>query len=320
MRADEPMAEALREALLGHADKLRKRLRKARRGDADAVHDARTTLRRLREGLVVMGRTMFDPERVGTLEEGLHAVEAALGPTRDDDVLIADLDQWIANVRREERNELAALLDALRQRRRRHRRALARALRRDRLGRHARRARRWLKRGPSDLTGTLEQNAAKAAPVLVRHFTPDLTWRAYEEIVAYETRLPADFDVVHKVRSAARRLRYLLELLVGALPPGAEDIVDALRALQDRLGDLHDDVVAVERIEKWAARGRIAKGPALEAYLAHRRRERDRLRHEFDGEWRALTGDAFRFALSHLVSGEMGSSHPNGAVRLTGPA
>ena len=53
--------------------------------------------------------------------------------------------------------------------------------------------------------------------------------------------------------------------------------------------------------------------------LAHRRRERDRLRREFDGEWRALTGDPFRFGLSHLVSGEMRNEHPDGAVWLTRP-
>jgi CHAD domain-containing protein len=154
----------------------------------------------------------------------------------------------------------------------------------------------------------------------VRHFVPDVTWRAYEEVLAYEMRLPADFDVIHQIRSACRRLRYLLELLAGALPAGADDIVEELRSLQDRLGDLHDHVLAIARIESWVARGRIGKGPALEAYLVHRWRERDRLRSEFDAEWRALTGNAFRFALSHLVSGEMAHGRPNGAIRLVRPS
>jgi CHAD domain-containing protein len=318
MRADEPICEALHEALRRGADELRERLRRARRGDADGVHDARTKLRRLREGLVVMARTVFDAGAVGKLERGLHAVESALGPTRDDDVLLADVDRWIGRARRDERRDLAALRETVYRRRRRHMRRLARELRRDRLGRHVRRARRWLRGGPRNVS-LQAARAPKATPNLVRHFVPDLTWRAYEEVLAYEMRLPADFDVVHKVRSAARRLRYLLELLDQALPPGACDLVDALRALQDRLGDLHDHVEAVTRIETWVARGKIANSPALESYLAHRRRERDRLRREFDGEWRALAGEPFRFALSHLVSGEMEmrNERPDGAIRLT---
>jgi CHAD domain-containing protein len=318
MHADEPISEALHGALQGPIDKLKKRLRKARRGDPDAVHDARTTLRRLREGLVAMSRTVFDAAVVGKLEQGLHAVEAALGPTRDDDVLLADLDRWISRARRDDRRDLAAVRDAVCQRRRRHMRRVARELRRDRLGRHIRRTRRWLEGMPRDVS-LRAAPAPKATPNLVRHFVPDLTWRAYEEVLAYEMRLPADFDVVHKVRSAARRLRYLLEMLEGALPPGACDIVEALRALQDRLGDLHDHVEAVARLEAWVARGKVANSAALESYLAHRRRERDRLRREFDGEWRALTGDPFRFGLSHLVSGEMRNERPDGAVWLTRP-
>jgi CHAD domain-containing protein len=163
------------------------------------------------------------------------------------------------------------------------------------------------------------RNPAKAVPTLVRHFLPDETWRAYEEVIAYETLLRTprgNLEVIHKVRSSCRRLRYALELFADALPRGARDVVVALRALQDRLGDLHDHAVAVDRIERWLARGKLAPTPALESYRAHRAAQRDDLRAEFDAEWRALTGDAFRYTLSHLVSGEMRRGRPNGAVRL----
>src|SRR5579875_1644386 len=101
MRGDESMAEALQASLEPHARKLKKRLRKAEQGDANAIHHGRTTLRRLREGLVVMGRTLFDPATTGELEDALHRIEQALGPTRDDDVLLADLDDWLAQAGRD---------------------------------------------------------------------------------------------------------------------------------------------------------------------------------------------------------------------------
>jgi CHAD domain-containing protein len=315
MRPEEPMAEALHAALEAYARKLKKRLRKAARGDEDAIHDARTTLRRIREGLVIMGRTVFQPSRVARLERGLHEVEQTLGATRDDDVLAAHLDAWLKHAPRHSRAELAPFRAFVRRRRRRDARRLSREIARARMNRPVRAAWRFLC-GRVRSAVPPPRNPARAVPTLVRHFLPDETWHAYEEILAYETRLPADLDVIHKVRSSCRRLRYALELFAEALPPATEDFVDELRALQDRLGELHDHVVAIDRIDDWLARGKVPASAALAAYRASRATERDRLRDEFEPEWRAVTGDAFRFALSHLVSGEIGTTRPDGAIRL----
>jgi CHAD domain-containing protein len=263
-----------------------------------------------------MRRAGFDADHADRLEARLHQIERILGPTRDDDVLLANLDEWLTRAGRDQRNQLAATRDLLCRRRKKHAGWLERDLRRRRLRRSLRELREWLS-GLSAPAATRPPNPAKAAPNLVRHFTPDLTWRAYEEIVAYEALNRSDFDVIHKIRSTCRRLRYLLELFDGALPPGAEDIVDSLRALQDRLGDLHDDVVAVARLEKWRASRKLPGGEALDSYLAHRRRSRDRLRGEFEAQWQGLMGTTFRFTLSHVVSGEIGRDRPDGAVRLT---
>jgi CHAD domain-containing protein len=314
MRPEQPMTEALRLGLEAHAGKLKKRLRKAARGDVDGVHDARTTLRRLREGLLILGRTGCDPYRAAELERGLHDVEQALGATRDDDVLAADLEAWLRKSPRATRAELAPLHALIQRRRRRDARSLSRELERGRTKKHIRNARRFL-RGQGDIGAASRPKRAKAEPTLVRHFVPAETWRAYEHVLAYETRLVADLDVIHKVRSSCRRLRYALELFAGALPRGAQGIVDALRTLQERLGELHDHAVAVDRLKRWVQRGKVRASPSLDAYIAERTLRRDRLRREFESEWRALTGNDFRFALSHAVSGETGKAGRE--VRLT---
>lgn len=125
MHPDEPMAEAMRSALEPHARKLKKRIRKAGRGDPDGIHDARTTIRRLREGLVAMGRTVFEPGCVAELEDGLQGLQQILGPARDDDVLLADVREWMKHARRAQRSDMAPLEKRLRRRRRKHARALA---------------------------------------------------------------------------------------------------------------------------------------------------------------------------------------------------
>lgn len=310
------MTDALRAELEPHARKLEKRLRKAAKGDVDGVHDSRTTIRRLREGLVVMGRTVFDPDYVAKCERELHRIEKSLGPTRDDDVFLADLDRWVTAASAERRQGLKPLKKHLERLRERDAEALREALRRKSTDRAMKRLRR-LVAGKVDATKPPPKNPARAAPSLVKHFLAEETWWAYEEVLAYETRMPASLDVVHKVRSAGRSLRFALELFCDALPPGVKDVIDALKALQDRLGDLHDHAVAVERIARWRSDGEIPDTEALTAYLEHRASERDRLQGEFDAEWRAITGEAFRYTLSHLVSGEIGTERPNGAVRLT---
>jgi CHAD domain-containing protein len=309
------MAEALRRELDGRARKLKKQLRKAAEGDADGVHDARTTIRRIREGLDVMSRTVFDPVCVGRLESRLHELEQVLGPTRDDDVLLESVLEWKKGTSRAMRAGIEPLARRLGRNRKKHARALAEELGRRRLRKTVKRARRFL-HGRLRATVAPPKNPARAVPELVRHFVGDETWFAYEKILAYDTRVPtADFDVIHKVRSASRQLRYRLELFEGAIPSGTADVVEALRALQDRLGRLHDYVVAVETLERWLADGRLPRNDAVEDFLLRRRETRDRLRDEFDREWRSLTGAAFRHTIARIASREM-RSHPDGTIAL----
>lgn len=310
------MADALRTALEPLARKLKKHLRKAARADVDGIHDARIAIRRLREGLVVMGRTVFDAPYVTKLSRALRRIEKTLGPARDDDVFLGDVEAWVTGLSAEDRQGLLGLQRHLRRLRRDDARSLRRVVERKKTKKVVRTLTRFLE-GKSIAAEPPPKNPARANPSLVRHFVADEIWRAYEEVLAYETRMPASLDVIHKVRSSCRGLRYLLELFEGALPPGAADIVDALHALQDQLGDLHDHAVAAECIERWRTERELEDTKALTAYVHHRVSERDRLRREFDAEWRAITGKGFRFALSHLVSGEMGRTRPDGAVKLT---
>jgi CHAD domain-containing protein len=315
MWPSEPLEEALRGVSRAGARTLRKRLRKAAKGDEKAVHDARTTIRRLREMLLVMGSTAFDRQAAEQLATRLKDLEKTLGPVRDDDVLLDSVRRWRKGAPRALGSGIEPLEKRLARQRRRHARSLGDDLARKRLRRTVKRVRQ-LERGQRPPTLAPPANPSNAVPTLVRHVVADQTWRAFDQVLAYDTRVPtADVDVMHKVRSACRRLRYLLELLDGAVPTGARDVVAALRDLQDRLGTLHDHVVALQTIRTWIDRGRLRPSEAIDAYVRERTQARDRLRAEFEREWRSLTSHAFRHAIGQIASGEM-HSRPNGAVRL----
>ncbi len=318
MWSSEPLEEALRSASRSGARKLRKRLRKAAKGDETAVHDARTTIRRLRQTLLVMGRTAFDRQAAERLAIQLKDLEKTLGPVRDDDVLLESVRRWRKGTSRAFSSGIEPLEKRLVRQRKKHVRSLADDLGRKR-NRQALKRVRQLERGRRPAAIAPPTNPSRAVPALVRHVVADQTWRAYDQVLAYDTRVPTtNLDVMHKVRAACRRLRYLLELFEGAVPEGAGDIAAALRELQDRLGTLHDHVVALETIRAWLDGGRLRPSEAIEAYLRERTEARDRLKAEFEREWRSLTGHVFRHAIAQIASGEM-HARPNGAVRLVPP-
>ena len=318
MWPSEPLEEALRTVSRSGARKLRKRLRKAAKGDEDAVHDARTAIRRLRQTLLVMGRTAFDRQASERLATQLKDLEKTLGPVRDDDVLLESVQRWRKRTPRAFGSGIEPLEKRLVRRRKKHARCLADDLGRKRIRRTLKEVRQ-LERGRRPATLAPAANTSRAVPALVRHVVAAQTWLAYDDVLAYDTRVPTrNPDVMHKVRSACRRLRYLLELFEGAVSDGAGDIAAALRELQDRLGTLHDHVVALETIRAWLEGGRVRPSDAIEAYLREQTEARDRLQAEFDREWRSLTGHAFRHAIGQIASGEM-HARPDGAVRLVPP-
>jgi len=67
-------------------------------------------------------------------------------------------------------------------------------------------------------------------------------------------RDPANVPELHDLRIAAKRLRYTLEVLAGALGPAAALLEDEARALQDVLGEVHDCDVLTPRLEQELAR------------------------------------------------------------------
>jgi CHAD domain-containing protein len=293
MRSKDRLSDTLRAEVAEHAKKLRKRLKRARAGDVDGVHDSRTMLRRLRTELEVMADTVFDRRDATRVEERLHRLEAALAKLRDTDVLLADTKAYA----RKRRADLAPLVAFLEKRRAK----AARAARRD-LGssKEAPRAIRSLLTHPRDARA---KDPSKATPRLVRHFTHEEIWRTYDAIRAYDVRFAPDAQVLHRMRSACRRLRFVLELFGGALP-NADRVARDLHRVQDEIGELHDHHVAALAIARWLEQGKLPRSEPIDAYLAHRAEARDALRERLEARWLTVLGRPFRERLASVLERE----------------
>lgn len=79
----------------------------------------------------------------------------------------------------------------------------------------------------------------------------------------------------HDMRIAAKRLRYVLEVVGGCVGSEAEAAREACKGLQSALGDLHDCDLMLQRTE------------GIESAAASLRERRERLHHAFVELWQA---------------------------------
>ncbi len=244
------LAEAGRRLLRDQYERLLEMEPIARAGeDPRGAHQLRVATRRLRAALRVLEDTVYEPSVTRRFRRGLRALANAVAAVREADVLLADIDAYAARLSAGEALALEPLRRAVAERRQRDHAAMLRALddgktRRllDELGDFVRTPGAGVRPHPPD--------ALEVPPTLVRHFAGSTIWRRYEAVLAYETALPAPVETLHRLRVAGKWLRYTLEFFAEALPGGARDVLKPIVAMQDELGALNDDEVAVRIIDE----------------------------------------------------------------------
>lgn len=284
--------------------------------DAEALHDFRVALRRLRTLLRAFRPELGDavPKR---LQRRLRDLTRATTAARDAEVQLT----WVRAQRGEvgRRPGLSWFVTRLADRRDR-----AYADVREHVVPAFRQLERRVRRGLNHAAAPAGPAGPLFAAAAARGIRDQAT--ALEQELA-AARAPRDVDAIHRARIAAKRLRYLLESLAGdgAL---AAALVDRLKALQDLLGELHDlqvlseelgDAVAdaaAERARRLHAlaldarprtRGRprrpapASPGPLALARLAAR--ERERRFAELEHDWRAGGLAAFLHDVTALADG-----------------
>ena len=204
-------------------------------GGAEPLHQARVALRQLRSALAVFAPLVADP-RFDRARRELRWLGATMNEVRDLDVLIAQIDDPPASLVEARERACAHAIKSL---------ASARA-----------------RTVPGQLVEMLEQGI-RFDPQGMAHLTAaEFAAAALDRLrgkVKKKGRHLRSLDdaELHKLRIAAKKLRYAAEFF-GALFPSARDrkhlerFMQALRALQDRLGALQDIVIApvlLERLE-----------------------------------------------------------------------
>ncbi len=283
--------------------------------DAEALHDFRVALRRLRSCLRAY-RSLLDKSVPKKLARRLRKLAQATGPGRDTEVQIEWLRPRGKHLASHHRAGLAWLIGRLDERMREA---------------YAELNERVADKFP-DLEGELRHRlsvyraevhlASGARRPTLADATAEILRRQAAELEAHLARIEDadDEQEAHQARIAAKRVRYLLEPFVDEVP-AAGPLVKRLKTLQDLLGELHDahvletelreatELAAAERIRRLydlslqevpdekllRAERRRGRESGLIALARLNRNRRDRLFDKLEAEWlEGAGGDFFR--------------------------
>lgn len=207
--------------------------------DAEALHDFRVALRRLRS--TERAYRPYVAEVIGRkLRKRIKSVASATGPARDAEVQLAWLDAQREMIKSHEHPGFQWLYRRLRQRRDEEY-AYVREQVVDEFERVYKR-----------LQGRLSLPRPDGGPVY-GEVAADLIREATRELAEHLGRVHGESDEseVHQARIAGKRIRYLLEPLREELEYG-KALVKELKGLQDLLGELHDIQVLGEELRQAA--------------------------------------------------------------------
>jgi CHAD domain-containing protein len=279
--------------------------------DAEALHDFRVALRRLRSCLRSYEPWLDDclPKK---LRRRLKKLADATGPGRDTEVQIEWLRGRSRHLGSNHRAGLAWLLARLEERMREAVEEMA-----DHIPHEFPRLEEALRQRLSIYTTEVHLDAA-ARPTLAGAAAAILRNEASElRSNLSHVQGPADQEQAHEARISAKRLRYLLEPFAEEVPEAAS-VVKHMKGLQETLGELHDahvletelaeslETAAVERARRLLeiqlagadparlrAERRRAQEPGVLALARLNRVRRDRLFDDLETDWLDGQGDAF---------------------------
>ena len=206
--------------------------------DADAVHQARVAVRRLRSDLQTF-RPILDRNWAESLRERLSWLQDQFSPVRDNDVLAAAIEATAQTLPANDARHAEDIVAGIREDVERGHERLRAALRDPKYL-------ALLDDLVAAATAPKEQPAAGNAAAAI---APKLMRRAYKKLrdaVRCAGTPPADREL-HNIRIKAKHLRYAAESLEKAVRP-VKELARRAERLQTLLGSQHDDVVMIKRL------------------------------------------------------------------------
>lgn len=320
LEAEDSMAEAARKTLYFHFQRMLYHEPGTRSGeDIEVLHDMRVATRRMRAAFQVFG-DYLDMEQWGPIVKGLRRTGRMLGAVRDLDVFWEKTQRYLDALPPEQPVDLGPLRAAWEAQRNTDRQRLLDYLDSNRYARFKNQFADFLQKPGAGALPVISPQG-EPSPHRLRHIVPVAIYQRLAVVRAYDewvTRPDAPLGRFHQLRIASKGLRYTLEYFREVLGPEVNTLIDAIKALQDHLGDLQDAVVASGLLRDflaWGTWGPRQTGtkqaatqlqpviaPGVAAYLAARQAELQHLLDTFPQIWARVQGPEFSQSVVLAVS------------------
>ena len=295
---DDSIRRFAADALLPRLERMWKEARGVRGGsDIEHVHKMRVASRRLRTALNLTASALPPGELPAWIKQ-VRRITRALGAARDADVQIAFLEEFTAiHVAPELQPGLSRLLIRLRQRRHELRDGVLAALDQFEASGVLEAMRRVLHDDAER-----DDHRDDASVNLIRHAALEIS-RRLDDMLAFEPFLsrPDRKHEHHRMRIAAKRLRYSMETFAPLYSGKLKKPINAVRRIQELLGDVHDCDVWIEQLPGFLDRERVRVeqffgpdhgtgrlSPGVDFLREDRIREREKRFEEFCRFWDEL--------------------------------
>ncbi len=229
-----------------------------------AIHDLRVATRRLQQALDLMFPSPR-PGEIRKLRKRLKRCRSALSEVRNYDVLLDRVESSLAHKRTARRQARSAIRDYLAARRAARLEKALHKLTTANLSEVYARMKEFLLRGGEAWAASGNAGSHTEEKNLTEgHFHALIgeslkgVWGTLDEQIARSRHKP-QAAALHRVRIAAKRLRYLVEILHAFGVSGAPEVLIWLRNLQKHLGHWHDLVVFEEMTVEMVADPRFLR-------------------------------------------------------------
>lgn len=289
--------------------------------DIEELHDMRVAVRRMRAAAKIF-EAYLDSEQLEPHLKGLRRTLGSLGDVRDLDVFREKAEKYLKTLPPEHEHDLDPLFAVLTEEREKARKNMIdyldsekyRAFKRDFSDALA---------SPETLILSVTNKKHDALPHRVREVLPLILYARLADIRAYSEWMEGLYlpvERLHRLRIAAKGMRYTLEFFESVLGEDAKNLIKELKTFQDQLGDLHDTVVALDLLgsylrtgewgsvesEKASGKKKFFEGvegsaEGIEAYLAYREEELQTLLNAFPDAWGKICNGNFRERIENAV-------------------
>lgn len=212
--------------------------------DSEFLHDFRVAIRRTRSALSQL-KGIIPPDEVAPFKADFSWLGAITGPTRDLDVYLLKFNDYKTRLPKHQHHDLDPFHRFLVQRQKTEQQTMATAL--------ASRRFHQLLASWQDLLEHKQKGVETppTAKLPVKEVADRRVWKLYKRCLkegnAIDTDSPA--EALHELRKTCKKLRYLLEFFQSLYPPSSiKGLIQALKVLQDNLGDFQDYQVQGEAI------------------------------------------------------------------------